>query len=94
MVQRKTLPLPTHAGSLFTWTKKVGVVEASTLGRGHTGRVWDDACDAGFAVRSERTGVIKVFAYDHAVGRSIEDVEAHVYIAVDGSGVEVHVLND
>lgn len=94
MARKATLPLPTHSGSLFTWTGNKGVVEASTLGPQHTGRVWNDACDGGFNVRSPRTGKVITFAYAHAVGRSIGEIEAFVYRAIDGSNFEVHVLND
>jgi hypothetical protein len=87
--------LPVHDGSKLTWyaTVKRGVVEASTLGRNHTGRVWPDACDTGFNVVSHRTGEKKLFVYFGALSRSrdIPDVYAHVYRSEDG--FEVHVLN-
>lgn len=54
MARKADLPLPTHSGRTFTWTGNKGVVEASTLGRGHTGRVWRDACDVGSDVYAHR----------------------------------------
>jgi hypothetical protein len=84
--------LPIHSAKLFTWTGKKGVTEASTLGRGHTGRVWKDACDTGFNVKSPKTGRTVAFSYAFAVGESVEDIQAFVYRDIEGLDLEVHVL--
>lgn len=91
MARKADFNLPTHDGRSFTWTGKRGVVEASTLGRGYTGRVWNDACDVGFQVRG-RTET-KLFVYHGALSHTgdVSDVYAFVYRSADGH--EVHVLN-
>lgn len=93
MARKPNLPVPTHDGSRFTWTGKRGVIDESDLGRGYTGRLWNDSADAGFNVRSHRTGEVKTFAYHAAIGR-LGDIQGFVYRAVDNSGIEIHVLND
>lgn len=50
--------VPKRDSTLFTWEGKLGVCEASDLGRQEIGgRVYDDACDYGFDLTSKRTGV-------------------------------------
>lgn len=50
--------VPKRSSRDFTWRGKVGVVEASDLGKQEIGgRVYDDACDYGFDLRSEKTGL-------------------------------------
>jgi hypothetical protein len=92
MVRKPDNFIPTHDGALFTWTGKTGVTEASTLGPAYAGRVWRDACDMGFNVKSRRTGRNVTFYYAHSVGENVEDVEAFVYRDAQGLGLEVHVL--
>lgn len=52
--------VPKRSSRDFTWNRNstLGVCEASDLGRGEIGgRVYDDACDYGFDLKSERTGI-------------------------------------
>lgn len=89
MARKADLQIPTHSGRTFTWTGKRGVTEASTLGRGYTGRVWRDACDVGFHVQG-RTG-LKLFVYQGALAHTndITDVYAYRYVSEDGFSVDV-----
>lgn len=89
MARKATLPIPTHPGRTFTWTGKKGVVEASTLGRGYTGRVWQDSCDVGFHVQGRTE--LKLFVYAGALSHTndISDVYAHRYVSQDGFSVDV-----
>lgn len=48
--------------SRFTFRDGVFLAEISSLGDFRLGRVFDDACDAGFTLISERTGEAKVFS--------------------------------
>lgn len=59
-------PSPINS-SLFTFSKNTFIAEASELGRSFKlGRIYDDACDEGFTIISERTGKPAVFAlYNH-----------------------------
>lgn len=92
MARKATLPLPTHSGKLFTWTGNKGVVEASTLGRSFSGRVWNDACDTGFDVVGRMS--IKTFVYEAALSHSgdVSDVYGFRYKSLDGTCV-IDVLN-
>lgn len=86
--------VPVHDGSKFTWHGNVGYTEVSDLGRGYTGRVWKDAMDVGFIIRSHKTGVEKLFVYACAFSKSqdISDVDSFRYDAEDGT--KVIVFND
>lgn len=64
--------VPVYDGSLFTWARVVngpkvlehsgrGMVEASCLRMQPWTRLWNDAADVGFQVRSHRTGKVRVF---------------------------------
>jgi len=57
------LTLVEHSSNQFTYDKrkKLMVSEASDLDNRHLERLYDDACDVGFAVRSEQTGNVVVF---------------------------------
>ena len=63
---------------LFSWHGNRGVTEASDLNRiKFLSRIWDDACDVGFAVVSAKTGKLVVFYLDYTdwgFGRN-QDVE-------------------
>jgi hypothetical protein len=47
--------------SMFSVDGKDLVCEASTMENRHLQRIYDDAMDVGFAVKSERTGSVAVF---------------------------------
>jgi len=57
------LTLVEHSEKQFTYTaaNKELVSEASDLNNRHLERIYDDACDVGFAVKSETTGNVVVF---------------------------------
>lgn len=65
--------IPVHKGKKFTWTAGsfAGSTCASDLGSRVGGAVWDDSCDWGFIVQSERTGNKVLFTFD----REIKDNE-------------------
>ena len=85
--------IPVHDGSKFTWTGKTGVIDESDFGKAkYTGQVWKDACDAGFYVRSHRTGDMKLFTYAGGMRDRDGDWVGHVYTSEDG--LRVDVLND
>lgn len=50
------------SSKLFTWSAKNGTAEHSDLGRPNVfQQIFDDACDVGFAVKSEKTGKVETF---------------------------------
>jgi len=60
------LVIPVHDSNKFSWDPKdqTFATEASTLvsrGQGFLGRIYDDACDIGFDIKSVRTGEKKLF---------------------------------
>lgn len=57
------LTLVEHSSRQFTYTDadKTLVSEASDLDNRHLERIYDDACDVGFAVKSEKTGNVVTF---------------------------------
>lgn len=57
------LNIPCIRSSLFTWTGTNGVTEHSDIRIPLFNRIYDDACDAGFAVRSDKTGKIMIFGH-------------------------------
>ena len=69
------------------------VTEASALPS--PGRVYDDACDVGYRVRSHRTGKAVVFAQHDIQHDNEGDVIVWIYRSIDPKyPVELHVLND
>jgi hypothetical protein len=57
------LTLVEHSDKQFTYSAKdkTLVSEASDLDNRHLERLYDDACDVGFAVKSEKTGNVVTF---------------------------------
>ncbi len=61
-------PTPIIPASKFSWRGTEGCTEASDLpGRfpSDLGRVYDDSCDVGFTMLSDRSGRSAVFCLDH-----------------------------
>jgi hypothetical protein len=58
--------IPVHDGRLFAWEGNVGACDRSDLGpKGMCDRIYDDACDVGFYVRSHKTGKYVLFVLHH-----------------------------
>jgi hypothetical protein len=55
--------IPCIRSSLITWKDGRGCTEASDIRIPIFNRIYDDACDAGFCVISDRTGKIMVFCH-------------------------------
>lgn len=57
------LPLVEHSTNQFKYksSTKTLISEASDLDNRHLERLYDDACDVGFSVKSERTGKVVTF---------------------------------
>lgn len=95
MKNGKLLPnVPTHSGAAFTWHAGGGCTDASDLtpsGRGYAKRLYPDAEDVGFCVRSHRTGQVKVFSF---VDTEEEDGELVCGVYESSDGVVVRVFND
>jgi hypothetical protein len=86
-----------HKATMFTWTEKVGVVEASTLGPGYATRLYAETMfidDIGFGVRGKTCE--KMFVYDRSkyTGDAYEgNLEVIATIFKSSDGFEIHVLN-
>lgn len=93
------LPLTTLNSSLFTYRKKLFVIEASDLyGFDINRRIYDDAVDVGFEMVSERTGAKMVFCFSKIIKDVEGEIVAFEYVPADYNlmikGIKVHVLND
>lgn len=86
--------LPIHDGSKFDWSTGIGLAEVSDF-RGHIGgRVYPDAADFGFVVRSHRTGEEKVFSESRTIFGREGDVLGWEYESVGGPKVTIRIYND
>ena len=69
------LPVPTHSSNMFSWHKNEGRADLIDFGRaGIMGNLFNDACDRGFAVKSERTGEVRKFY----LSEKVRDAEGEV----------------
>ena len=89
--------VPVFSASQFTWERKVGSAEISDLGEEFSPygvRLWDDACDTGFAVRSPRTGRVLTFAYcgDREDGRG--EIIGWTYSCLEDPDFSITLIND
>ena len=97
------LTLVEHSSNQFTYdaSKKLLVSEASDLDNRHLELLYDDACDVGFAVRSEQTGNVVVFVMTSPFHNDDELAGWH-YVPTSESfrkhpecqGMEAKIFND
>ncbi len=96
---------PVHDGKAFMWHKGVGVAAISDMSRPGDrrdmifGRLYDDACDVGFAVRSHLTGKLVAFYLDREDrDGSGEDIYGWNFLPVDlklrDAGYRILIIND
>lgn len=85
----------------FTFIKssKTFATEASDIKECHfLGRLYDDACDSGFVLRSERTGKTQAYVLSHPIVRAGElhgwVFEAAFPYAPGAEGTKVTIFND
>ena len=77
----------------YDGTHKRFIAEASELP--NPGRIYDDACDVGYRIRSHKTGKTILFANSNIIRDRDGDIQVWIYRSVDRSiPVELHVLND
>ena len=55
--------VPVHQGGQFSWEGNVGYADASDIGGRWYSRVYSDAADLGFKVKSGKTGRVLTFFY-------------------------------
>lgn len=67
------MTVPTHDGSLFTWSGNSGVIDRSDISGPLMSIVWSDSCDLGFKIVSNRTGAIVLFLLSSAPEEDDED---------------------
>lgn len=91
------LPLRIIDAADLTWTGNRGACDASDLPRDTVRRVYRDACDVGFIVRSPRTGRKVLFTHRedvyHGAGEDRELV-AQVFGEDDGLDLTITLFND
>lgn len=91
--------VPVHEGSKFTWCANSGVAELSDFRPMLDGRVWADANDTGFIVRSERTQREVLFVLNNVERDTEGEIIALHYVNYGrfglGSGTyKITVVND
>lgn len=95
---RRLLPsVPLYVGNLFSWFTGKGTVEASTLGRAQPWtRLWADACDVGFQIKSPKTGQVRVFTMTREVRDNEGEVTHWEFASCDDptSAVDITVFNE
>jgi hypothetical protein len=90
----KTLDIPVHDGAQFTWNKKTGFSEESTLGGPIAKRVYADACDVGFYVQSHKTNRKMLFTF-LAEDKSVDgELLATKWQSADDPSINITVFND
>jgi hypothetical protein len=87
---------PVVSSGIFTMSQGAMVAEISDLGPTfQMGRVYDDACDEGLTVRSERTGKLVVFAVSRRVEREGEVLAWELESVTPGArGHKMVLFND
>jgi hypothetical protein len=75
------LPVLVFLSSQFTYTRKnkTLVSEASDMGNRHLQQIYDDACDVGFAVKSETTGNVVTYYMANVMKNSEDEVMGWEY---------------
>lgn len=53
--------------SFFTWSQGVAHAEASDMENRHLQPLYDDACDVGFAIKSDKTGEVVTYVMETPV---------------------------
>ena len=62
--------VPVHQGGQFSWEGNVGYADASDIGGRYYGRIYNDAADLGFKIKSGKTGRVLTFFF---VGNKRDD---------------------
>jgi hypothetical protein len=88
---------PSIDGNMFSWKNGSGCAEASDFGPEGLpwGRVYDDACDVGFTVVSNKSGKCVVFALNHTEIND-GDIQFWEFVSVtpNNKGIKIKVFND
>lgn len=91
---KNTLPnVPVYDGTLFVWKREgVGYVDVSALNYVPWYRLYDDAADVGFYVRSHKTGDKKLFVLEKTA-KNEGEIVAWTFIS-DDNKVRLTIFND
>lgn len=102
-MRRPDLPVPTYDGRRFSWDRCNGVAEATDLCPTPSrtpvyeqpwARVWSDAADVGFNVRSNRTGRVELFTLRTEHKDDDGDVTHWTFVASTDPTITVTIIND
>ncbi|MFI5260909.1 MAG: hypothetical protein ACHQU0_03890 [Candidatus Paceibacteria bacterium] len=87
----------TYAGHQFNWNGCVGTADISDLCDGGNleldARVYDDACDVGFYVTSQKTGRRVLFIESNVARDGEGDVMYNEYVSINPNCM-IRVFND
>lgn len=85
--------VPVHDGKQFTWQHMLGTAEVSSFD-GAWARVWNDAADEGFYVKSHATGIKKLFVLSDVQKDAEGDVVSWDFVSYPDPAVKVRIFND
>ena len=94
------LPMNPVPSSAFQWHKDLRVFSIDISEFQHGGyqltRIYDDAADVGFAMKSAKTGVVQTFCLYSTEGSSEGELLFYVFKPLDKKlgDIEVHMFND
>jgi hypothetical protein len=98
------LNLVEHSSRQFTLSadRRTLIAEASDLDNLHLQQLYDDACDVGFAVKSEKTGKVVVFSMTSPFYNDEREIQGWHYVPTCESfrnvpgcqGMEATIFND
>ena len=93
------LTIPIHSSARFTWsTTEIGYVGGSDRSDFNEaileGLLYDDACDHGFSVESEKTGRILTFVHFKTVRYMEGDIQFDIYRCVERNDISINIYNE
>jgi len=86
---------PRHSSDAFRWSRwgKLGVADLSDFNRSLLAdRLYDDSCDVGFEIESERTGKVLLFTYVMSHKDGDGDITHDEYLSTT-EGIKIVVFN-
>ncbi len=84
--------VPVHDGNKFHWYDGIGSADTSDLYPVVSRRLYADACDVGFYVKSHRTGHVVLFTYVKTNKAYGDDITSWTYESA--AGVRIVIYND
>ena len=93
------LTIPIHSSNRFTWSATeigyVGGADRSDFNEAILeALIYDDACDQGFSVESEKTGRILTFTHFKTIRYIEGDIQFDTYLCVERNDISINIYNE